>query len=102
MAEKDCWTITRRAFCASPLVLGVPALGAAKAKTPQLAGDVMRYVKFGVHRAGTVGEKRSADWLKSRLTGTGYRSRLEPFAIRTLLDPAARIILDTRTVTAFP
>jgi hypothetical protein len=98
MSGPNPWRISRRAFCASPLLLAVEA----QAATPTLAQDVQRYVDFGIHRAGTRGERRTAQWLRARLTGLGYRTRIDPFAIDTLLDPEASVTSGGRAFAAFP
>lgn len=92
------WRISRRLFCVSPLLLGVEA----GASPPNLASDVERYVGFGIHRAGTRGERRTAQWLRSRLDRLGYRTRLDRFPIDTLLDPGGTVAVGGMSIAAFP
>jgi hypothetical protein len=98
MVDQQLWHFSRRG------ILGVPILmaGQAKAGTSSLENDIRRFVRFGVHRAGTIGEKRTATWLKRRLASFGYQARTEPFLIRTILDPSALITVNNQSVAAFP
>ncbi len=70
--------------------------------TPQLRDDVETYLSFGDHRAGTLAEQRTADWVSERLAHLGYVVERQTFPIRTLLDPAGRLTSGDVAVDVFP
>ncbi len=94
----DGWRITRRAFCASPLLM------AAAAAVPEtdLANDIATYVGFGTHRVGSTGERKTAQWLRKRLARLGYAARLDRFPVTTVIKPAGRINVGSAEIEAFP
>ena len=44
----------------------------------------------------------AAAWLARRLARNGYQTRVEPFPVRTILDPGASITVNGKHVSAFP
>jgi hypothetical protein len=98
MTNKQAWHFSRRTLLATSIVLA----SEAKAETSRLERDVRHYVRFGIHRAGTIGERRTANWLRNRLLALGYQARIEPFPIKTILEPSAIITINNQTIAAFP
>jgi hypothetical protein len=96
----------RRAFVA--LALASAALASERRvlararREPTLASDVGTYVGFGEHRVGTAGERKTARWLSQRMQKLGFTSRIEPFAMPTLLDPAGHLFVGGETLNVFP
>jgi hypothetical protein len=70
--------------------------------TPSLAQDLATYVGFGEHRVGTAGEHRTARWLNGRMQQLGFNSRIEPFVVPTLLNPAGLLRAGDERIAAFP
>jgi hypothetical protein len=99
---------SRRSFCASALLLAAQPISNVyaqpinEASKKQLSDDVAHYVKLGEHRAGTAVELQTAQWLKQRLQGLSYATRLDPFPIETLLQPSGQLRVGDFTVNAFP
>jgi hypothetical protein len=99
---------SRRSFCASSLLLAAQPISTAYAQamhaasTKQLSDDVAHYVKLGEHRAGTEVELQTAQWLKQRLQGLSYATKLDPFPIETLLQPSGQLRVGDFTVNTFP
>jgi hypothetical protein len=78
-------------------------LAAGRKSAPvTLADDVAKYVSFGIHRAGGAGERKTALWLTKKLSALGYRTRIDPFPITTLLRPSGRIAFDGTSIALFP
>jgi hypothetical protein len=106
IAEKQ--SISRRNFCANTLLFATqPIAGVAAQNMPSrspkiLSDDVAHYVKLGEHRAGTEVELQTAQWLKQRLQGLSYATKLDPFPIETLLQPSGHLRVGDFTVNAFP
>jgi hypothetical protein len=69
---------------------------------PSLSDDVAQYVNFGIHRVGSTGEKKTAIWLRKRIAALGYRSRIDKFAVPTVLNPAGAIFVGGQEISAFP
>ncbi len=63
--------------------LAWPPLAAARGHEAQqrIARWIEAYDRQGIHRTGTVGDKRSADWLAAEIGKLGVKPALEPFAI---------------------
>jgi hypothetical protein len=97
-STSDDWQISRRTLCAAPLLMAaVPKSGG-----PSLSDDVAKYVGFGHHRAGDLGERRTADWLSRRLSALGYQTQVDPVPIQTLLNPGGRLTISGKTTELFP
>jgi hypothetical protein len=97
-AHNQAFTFSRRALLAAPLMLA----SAAKAVEPTLADDVASYVRFGEHRVGTATERKTAAWLKSRLSALGYQAHTEAFPVRTIQHPRGQLAFGNEKIGLFP
>jgi hypothetical protein len=99
---------TRRDFCTASALFAahIASSPVARATTTPisktLADDVAHYVKLGEHRVGTKGEHQTAQWLQQRLTALSYTTRLDRFAVKTILEPQASVQIGDFSVTGFP
>jgi hypothetical protein len=96
---------SRRSFIALALAMTAASeqrVLAGPRATPTLEQDLASYVGFGEHRVGTIGERKTARWLNGRMEQLGYNSRIEPFIVPTLLNPAGSIRAGAESFTAFP
>jgi hypothetical protein len=96
----------RRSFLALAMATTVASASGASARkrtaAPSLADDVGTYVGFGPHRVGTPGQRKTARWLSGRLDRLGFETRVEPFAMETILNPTGSLRFAGETISAFP
>ena len=65
--------------------------------------DVERYVRLGDHRTATVGDYRTAGWLKNSLRRAGYDTRTQRWSTRQFYPLKTRVIIDHKThLQGFP
>jgi hypothetical protein len=83
---------------AAPFALSAPA----QAAETDLAADVGTFVGFGEHRAGTLGERKTARWLARRLERLGFAAQTQHFPIRTVIDPGGKLTIGGQRFAVFP
>lgn len=93
---KSNFTPTRRSALVGSSCAFVPSVaiaGSPPAEPAHFQADLERYVSFGTHQSGSIGDQATVQWISSRISASGYRVSLQPIDVPFFDETRATVTL---------